>query len=273
MSKKWKIPVTWEMAGVVTVEADTLQEAIDRANNDDDIGLPSGDYVESSFEVSFDEPELIRELYNNNQPDEIYGRVKSDIEANTNRLRKHHDNYDMDYDVDVRAACKGMSKRTLLPVNRVTLIRERYGEREIWSDDFWVDANESPSKELFQKAVEAFLKTEDGEKMIAQTCNDFNWGDAVIYVPDEIWNGFGIYPFDYRLSPEEMGFAPTSSLNITRILVDQDEVLIPNDYYDNLGAVDNNKLSLNERIQSASARATTSSSIVSEAAKEPETEI
>lgn len=70
MSKKWQIPVTWEMCGVVSIEADTLEEAIDRANNDDSIPLPLGSYVDSSFEVSFDDPDCIRELYNNNQPDQ-----------------------------------------------------------------------------------------------------------------------------------------------------------------------------------------------------------
>lgn len=254
MSKKWRIPVTWEMAGVVTVEADTLQEAIDRANNDDNIGLPSGDYVDSSFEVSFDEPDLIRELYNNNQPDGIREEIRDSADMATDGLREYQDDYDMNCDVDLSTALKDTSKESLLPVNRVTLIRERYSEREIWCDDFWVDANKSPSKELFQKAVEAFLMTKDGEKAVAHTCNDFNWGDAVIYVPNEIWNGFGIYPFDYRRSPEEMGFAPTSSLNITRILVDQDEVLIPVDYLDRLDELTEKKPSLKDQIQSVSNR-------------------
>ena len=71
MSKKWQIPVTWEMCGVVTIEADTLEEAIDRANNDDSIKLPAGSYVDSSFEVSFDDIDCIRELYNNKEPDDI----------------------------------------------------------------------------------------------------------------------------------------------------------------------------------------------------------
>jgi len=69
MGKKWQIPVTWQMSGVVCVEADTLDEAIDLANNDGEIGLPSGNYVDSSFEVSFDDVDYIRQFYNGNQSD------------------------------------------------------------------------------------------------------------------------------------------------------------------------------------------------------------
>lgn len=69
--KKWQIPVSWEMSGVVCITADTLEDAIDRANNDDSIALPPGNYVDGSFEVAFDDPDGIRALYNNNQPDEV----------------------------------------------------------------------------------------------------------------------------------------------------------------------------------------------------------
>lgn len=31
MSRTWKVPVTWEMYGVVEVEADTLEEAVELA--------------------------------------------------------------------------------------------------------------------------------------------------------------------------------------------------------------------------------------------------
>lgn len=71
MSKDWQIPVSWEMSGVVCIKADTLEEAIELVNNDDSIELPTGNYVDGSFSVSFDNPDEIRSLYNNNQPDEI----------------------------------------------------------------------------------------------------------------------------------------------------------------------------------------------------------
>lgn len=71
MGKQWKIPVSWEMCGLVSITADTLEEAIDLAKDDDSIVLPTGDYVDGSFSVSLDDPDKIREFYNNNQPDEI----------------------------------------------------------------------------------------------------------------------------------------------------------------------------------------------------------
>lgn len=140
-------------------------------------------------------------------------------------------------------------------VNRVSLIRERYSEREIWSSDYWVDAAKTPSKELFQEAVEAYLLTPDGQEAVKHTCNDFNWGDAEVYVPCEIWNQFGIYPFDYSRPPEEMGLTPTSSANMTKIQVDQDEVLIPYDYLDRLDELVEKKATLSEQIKSATSRA------------------
>ena len=44
--KQWAIPVSWEVAGVVIIPANTLEEAIHAAKHDDSIGLPSGEYVD-----------------------------------------------------------------------------------------------------------------------------------------------------------------------------------------------------------------------------------
>lgn len=63
--KTWKIPVTWEMYGVVEIEAETIEDAMDIAINDPTVELPSdGYYVEDSFALSYDDPEIVRELYN-----------------------------------------------------------------------------------------------------------------------------------------------------------------------------------------------------------------
>ena len=45
--KKWKIPVTWEVCGYVYVDADTLEEAMETARDDEGvIPLPDdNDYV------------------------------------------------------------------------------------------------------------------------------------------------------------------------------------------------------------------------------------
>ena len=68
--KQWAIPVSWEVAGVVTISANTLEEAIHAAKHDDSIGLPSGEYVDGSFDVTIDD-DCIRNFYNNGQQDDI----------------------------------------------------------------------------------------------------------------------------------------------------------------------------------------------------------
>jgi hypothetical protein len=46
---QYKIPVIWSMIGTQIVEADSLEEAIELA---EDLPLPKdGDYIEGSFEV------------------------------------------------------------------------------------------------------------------------------------------------------------------------------------------------------------------------------
>ena len=69
--KQWAIPVSWEVAGVVTISANTLEEAIHAAKHDDSIGLPSGEYVYGSFDVTIDDDDCIRNFYNNGQQDDI----------------------------------------------------------------------------------------------------------------------------------------------------------------------------------------------------------
>ena len=69
--KQWAIPVSWEVAGVVIISAKTLEEAIHAAKHDDSIGLPSGEYVDGSFDVTVDDDDCIRNFYNNGQQDDI----------------------------------------------------------------------------------------------------------------------------------------------------------------------------------------------------------
>ena len=69
--KQWAIPVSWEVAGVVIISANTLEEAIHAAKHDDAIGLPSGEYVDGSFDVTVDDDDCIRNFYNHGQQDDI----------------------------------------------------------------------------------------------------------------------------------------------------------------------------------------------------------
>ena len=50
---KFKIPVTYEMYGTVDVEADTLADAVKKANDDiDELPLPDDpSYVEASYQI------------------------------------------------------------------------------------------------------------------------------------------------------------------------------------------------------------------------------
>ena len=59
MSKVFKIPVTWEVYSHISIEADTLEEAIEifdkKENSDEDYPLPTDSYyVDGSFKRELD---------------------------------------------------------------------------------------------------------------------------------------------------------------------------------------------------------------------------
>lgn len=65
--KKWSIPVTWEVASIVNVEADSIKEAFLKVKNDESIPLPNDSfYIDGSFRTTYDESEidLVEKLYN-----------------------------------------------------------------------------------------------------------------------------------------------------------------------------------------------------------------
>lgn len=70
--KTWKIPVTWEMCGIVIVKAATLAEAMEEARINDSYPEfeDEGSFVDGSWDLSMHEEDSIREIYNENQPDE-----------------------------------------------------------------------------------------------------------------------------------------------------------------------------------------------------------
>lgn len=69
--KIWAIPVSWEVAGIVRIPANTLDEAIHAVKRDASIELPSGEYVDGSLDVTVDDDTLIRDYYNHGQKDDI----------------------------------------------------------------------------------------------------------------------------------------------------------------------------------------------------------
>lgn len=64
--KTFKIPVSWEVFGMIEVEAETIGEAIEIARDDEGvIPLPTdNDYVDGSWRVTEMNPDAIEQLYN-----------------------------------------------------------------------------------------------------------------------------------------------------------------------------------------------------------------
>lgn len=57
--------VTWEMAGYVEVEADSVEEAMEKFNKESDyMRLPNGDYVDGSFRLATDSVEEMETMVN-----------------------------------------------------------------------------------------------------------------------------------------------------------------------------------------------------------------
>lgn len=80
--KTWEIPVTWELYSRVYITADTLEEAMEIAKDDEGvIPLPDeNDYVDGSWRLTEEDVETVRSLYNNNEKDNLkeknYGKKK-----------------------------------------------------------------------------------------------------------------------------------------------------------------------------------------------------
>ena len=104
----------------------------------------------------------------------------------------------------------------------VILMRERAWENQKWTDLFRVANSENP-EETMRTAIKEYLLTDEGKEDIKQSSEEFNWGDAVMYVPESVWNKHGII----SVSEGEQ----VKVTNTTVIEVDQDEVLIPKEYY------------------------------------------
>ena len=78
--KTWRIPVSWTMVGSVKVDAPTLNEAIKFVDGNLTLPLPVGEYLSDSFKIDYiDEPEYIREVFNNNQKDMKQEKTKQDF--------------------------------------------------------------------------------------------------------------------------------------------------------------------------------------------------
>lgn len=92
----------------------------------------------------------------------------------------------------------------------INLVRERVSENETWIDVFELDDNIRDAETEFRNAVADYLSTDLGKQAITWTNGDFNWGDAIMCVPNNVWFEHGIRPLSFRA---------------TNIVVNQDEVL------------------------------------------------
>lgn len=59
---KIKLPVTWEAFGIVEIEANSIEEAVNYFNeNSDYINMPkNSEYVDGSFHLSESDPDFIK---------------------------------------------------------------------------------------------------------------------------------------------------------------------------------------------------------------------
>lgn len=59
---KIKLPVTWEAFGIVEIEANSIEEAVNYFNeNSDYINMPkNSEYVDGSFRLSENDPDFIK---------------------------------------------------------------------------------------------------------------------------------------------------------------------------------------------------------------------
>ena len=59
---KIKLPVTWEVCGIVEIEANSIEEAVNYFNeNSDYINMPkNSEYVDGSFRLSESDPDFIK---------------------------------------------------------------------------------------------------------------------------------------------------------------------------------------------------------------------
>ncbi|MBQ8997077.1 MAG: hypothetical protein IJ086_07420 [Clostridium sp.] len=94
----------------------------------------------------------------------------------------------------------------------LNLVRERISEDWRETDIFLVEDSVVNPEEALRNAVRDYMQTEEGKQSILNSCKDFNWGDAMMDVPNEYLNLYGIYKMVD---------------DVETIIVNQDEILFP----------------------------------------------
>lgn len=150
------------------------------------------------------------------QADELEDEIIEN--RHSQNIRDTHEELNKVYD----SLCKQVKNQNNRTMNThlVTLVRTRSWESAHWFDYFIVKHTDNPEQTI-RDAVAHYLQTDSGQKALVDTSDDFNWGDAVMQIPEEIWTAFNI-----TCICEDQ---PVSIHNATccTIMVDQDELLTP----------------------------------------------
>lgn len=109
-------------------------------------------------------------------------------------------------------------------VYAVTVIRHRLDgfDDEVYFSHYLIDQERLPNPnseecaDLLRAIAADFLRTEDGRQAYAETCEDFNWGDMEVYIPDAFFKPYGVTRHDGRVYP---------CSNMIGVIVNQDELL------------------------------------------------
>lgn len=142
--------------------------------NGQEFELTQGELVAAYLEQAsiYDQDNIRGNMEGYLSPD-VYARLKDNkafIENAASKLRESQDD-SMGYDEALASAIKAAEKEFRIPVNRVTILRERYSEHQIWPDDYWVDCNRTPSI----PSKQLFFFTENGDpirKPLDRTISD-----------------------------------------------------------------------------------------------------
>jgi len=93
----------------------------------------------------------------------------------------------------------------------VAIVRLQHEEELIGLDLFLADDEVTDPAQAARDAVAEFLATDEGKKIVERTI-DFDWGHAMVYVPEDIWRKHGL-------------LWPVDGQQAVVVVVDQDESL------------------------------------------------
>lgn len=75
----------------------------------------------------------------------------------------------------------------------LNLTRERKSEGWSSSDFLLAEDYVKNPEEALREAVKDFMSSKDGKVIVGHSCGDFNWGDLINVITDEILEVHGLY--------------------------------------------------------------------------------